>query len=168
MATQMDIDMSEFKEFFGTVEKAARGGFKKEFELFLEGLGNEFLRLVQDEIIRRKVLDSRLLLASFEKGADGNIWKMEDSGCVLEVGTNVEYATYVEYGHNQQPGRFIPGRWEGDRFIYEPGAKEGMVLKAKWVDGKHYYDGALHIMEKLYPEMLERKLQEWINNYFGG
>ena len=37
----VDIDMSEFKEFFGSLERAARGDFRKEFELFLEGLGNE-------------------------------------------------------------------------------------------------------------------------------
>lgn len=74
MSSVVEIDMSEFKEFFGSVEKAAKGDFRKEFELFLEGLGNEFLRILQDEIVRRKVLDSRQLLASFEKGADGNVW----------------------------------------------------------------------------------------------
>lgn len=168
MATHIDIDMGEFKSFFDRLESAAKGDFRKEFEVFLDALGNEFLRLVQDEIIRRKVMDSRLLLASFEKGADDNVWTIEDSGCVLEVGTNVQYAKYVEYGHKQQPGRFIPGHWDGERFVYEPGAKEGMVLKANWVDGKHYFDGAIHIMEKIYPEILERKLQEWLESYFGG
>ena len=73
----VDIDMSEFKEFFGSLERAARGDFRKEFELFLEGLGNEFLRILQDEIVRRKVMDSRQLLASFEKGGDGNVWSIE-------------------------------------------------------------------------------------------
>ena len=85
----VDIDMSEFKEFFGSLERAARGDFRKEFELFLEGLGNEFLRILQDEIVRRKVLDSRQLLASFEKGGDGNVWNIEEGGLVLEVGTSV-------------------------------------------------------------------------------
>ena len=49
----VDIDMSDFEQFFGRVEKAARGDFRKEFELFLEAIGNEFLRVLQDEIIRR-------------------------------------------------------------------------------------------------------------------
>ena len=95
----VDIDMSEFKEFFGSLERAARGDFRKEFELFLEGLGNEFLRILQDEIVRRKVMDSRQLLASFEKGGDGNVWSIEEGGLVLEVGTSVEYAGYVNDGH---------------------------------------------------------------------
>ena len=85
----VDIDMSEFKAFFGSVEKAAKGDFRKELELFLEGLGNEFLRIVQDEIIRRKVMDTRLLLASFEKDTEGSIWRLEDGGLTLEVGSSV-------------------------------------------------------------------------------
>lgn len=31
-----------------------------------------------------------------------------DHEVVLLVGTNVEYAPYVELGHKQQPGRFVP------------------------------------------------------------
>ena len=34
----VDFDMSEFKAFFGTVERAAKGDFRREFELFLEGI----------------------------------------------------------------------------------------------------------------------------------
>lgn len=168
MPTEINIDLKEFDEYFGRMRNAARGYFKKELAAFLEALGDEFLRLVQDEITRRQVIDTRNLLSSFTKGSDGNIWRAEEGGLVLEVGTNVKYAKYVEYGHKQRPGRFVPGHWEGDRFIYIKGAKEGMVLKASWVDGKHYFDGALHLMEKIYPEMLEAKLKEWLDDYFGG
>lgn len=168
----VDIDMSEFKEFFGSLERAARGDFRKEFELFLEGLGNEFLRILQDEIVRRKVLDSRQLLASFEKGGDGNVWNIEEGGLVLEVGTSVEYAGYVNDGHwantKGVERRFVPGYWEGDRFIYDPAAKGGMMLKQHWVEGKYYWQSALRILDRIYPELLEAKLQEWLDSYFGG
>ena len=168
----VDVDMSEFKEFFGSLERAAKGDFRKEFELFLEGLGNEFLRILQDEIVRRKVLDSRQLLASFEKGGDGNVWNIEEGGLVLEVGTSVEYAGYVNDGHwTNTKGverRFVPGYWEGDRFIYDPAAKGGMMLKQHWVEGKHYWESALRILDRIYPELLEAKLQEWLDSYFGG
>jgi hypothetical protein len=173
MSNYVDIDMAEFKAFFGSVEKAAKGDFRKEFELFLEGLGNEFLRILQDEIIRRQVLDSRQLLASFEKGGDGNVWELTDGGLTLEVGTNVDYASYVNDGHwTNTKGverRWVPGYWEGDRFIYDPAEKNsGMLLKQHWVEGKHYWDSALRILDKIYPELLDAKLQEWIDNYFGG
>lgn len=154
------------------MERAARGDFRKEFELFLEGLGNEFLRILQDEIVRRKVMDSRRLLASFEKGGDGNVWSIEEGGLVLEVGTSVEYAGYVNDGHwTNTKGverRFVPGYWQGDRFIYDPAAKGGMMLKQHWVEGKHYWESALRILDRIYPELLEAKAQDWIDRYFGG
>ncbi len=161
----VEVDVSDFKDFFDTVEKAAKGDFRKELETFLDGLGNEFLRIVQDEIIRRKVMDTRQLLSSFQKGGDGNVWNL--GGLTLEVGTSVSYAGYVNDGHSQQPGRYIPGHWSGDRFIYDPSAKTGMVLKKNWVEGKHYWESALRILDKLCPEFLDKKLQEWLDSYFG-
>ncbi len=44
----VDMDMSGFKEFFNRMERAAKGDFRKELETFLEGLGNEFLRILQE------------------------------------------------------------------------------------------------------------------------
>lgn len=168
----VEFDMSEMREFFQTLEKATKGDFRKEMELFLEGLGNEFLRILQDEIIRRQVMDSRLLLASFEKDGDGNVWRMQEGGLVLEVGTNLDYAGYVNDGHwTNTKGverRWVPGHWQGDRFIYDPAAESGMMLKQHWVEGKHYWDSALRILDTIYPELLERKLQEWLDSYFGG
>ncbi len=178
----VEIDTTEFKKFFESIKKAANGDFRKEFELFLEGIGNEFLRIVQDEIIRRQVMDTRLLLASFEKGAEGNIWRLEEGGMVLEVGTNVNYAKYVNDGHrtfdpaktkhftlpNGEEARFVPGYWQGDRFTYDKSADGGMVLKYHLVEGKHYFEGALHALDRIFPELLDAKLQEWIDNYFSG
>ena len=168
----VDIDMSDFEQFFGRVEKAARGDFRKEFELFLEAIGNEFLRVLQDEIIRRKVIDTRQLLASFEKGSAGNVWSIEQGGLTLEVGTNVSYAGYVNDGHwTNTKGvarRWVPGYWSGDRFIYDPSANTGMLLKQKWVEGAHYWESALRIIDRIYPEVLDRILQESLDSYFGG
>ena len=45
-------------------------------------------------------------------------------------------------------------------------AEGGMVLKQKWVDGKPYWDSALRILDKMMPELLDAKLQEWLDNYF--
>ena len=172
MSSVLETDMSEFREFFGRMERAAKGDFRKEMELFLEGIGNEFLRILQDEIIRREVLDSRQLLASFEKGSEGNVWEITDDGLTLEVGTNVSYASYVNDGHwTNTKGverRFVPGYWEGDRFIYDPAADGGIVLKQHWVEGKHYWESALRILDSVFPHLVEAKMQQWIDSYFGG
>ena len=169
----VEFDMSEFKDFFQAMDKAAKGEFRKELEEYIEAVGFDFLKVVQDEIIRRKVMDSRLLLASFEKGDDGNVWELTDGGLTLEVGTNVEYAKYVEDGHWKNATgverRWVPGHWEGDRFIYDPTEKNsGMLLKQVWVEGKHYFESALRIYNKIFKASADAKLQEWIDNYFGG
>lgn len=168
----VDIDMSEFKDFFAKVDRAAKGDFRKEMEQSLEATGNEFLRILQDEIIRRKVIDSRLLLQSFEKGSDGNVWSIEENGLTLEVGTNLNYASYVNDGHWTNPKgikkRWVPGYWRGDRFIYDPKAKTGMLLKQHWVEGAHYWESALRILDKMFPTIVDAKLQQWMDSYFGG
>jgi hypothetical protein len=167
----VEYDFSEFKEFFGRLRSAARGDFKQEIELFLEGLGNEFLRILEDEIIRRQVIDTRLLLNSFHKDGDGNVWELTDGGLTLEVGTSLDYAGYANDGHwTNTKGverRFVPGYWDGERFIYDPSADGGMVLKQQWVPGAHYWESALRILDQIYPELLEAKLQQWLDEYFG-
>ena len=170
MAT-VEFDMSEIREFFQSMERAAKGDFKKDMEEWLEAVGTDFLRVVQDEIVRRKVLDTRLLLNSFTKGDGGNVWELSDGDLTLEVGTNVEYAGYVNDGHWTNPKgvqrRWVPGYWEGDRFIYDPSAKTGMLLKQHWVEGAHYFESALRIYEKMFQTESENKLQEWLERYFG-
>jgi hypothetical protein len=170
MGAYADMDTSKLEAFTARLHSAANGDFQREAQGFLEGLGYEFLRVLQDEIIRRKVMDTRLLLTSFQTGNENGIWSFNDDGLTLEVGTNVSYASYANDGHYTtkagQAKRFVPGVWEGDRFIYTPGAKTGMVLKLKWIEGKHYWESALRLMERMIPEMLETKVQAWLNSYF--
>lgn len=170
MGKYVSFNLDEYRQFFTELSKAAKGDFKRELGLFLEGLGNEFLRILEDEIVRREVLDTRLLLTSFHKGSEDGVWLLDVDGLTLEVGTSIEYAGYVNDGHwtneKGQSGRWVPGRWEGDRFIYEPGAETGMYLKQKWVPGKHYWESALRILDAMYPDLLEAKLQQWIDEYF--
>lgn len=171
MATHMDIDFSNFRGFFERMDQAAKGDLKRQLGIFLEGVGNEFLRILEDEIIRRKVMDTRLLLRSFHPGDENGKWELEDDGLTLEVGTSVQYASYVNDGHWTNPkgvdARWVPGHWDGDRFTYDPTSKEGMLLKQKWVSGAHYWESALRIMEKMLPGMMDKAMQDWIDRYFG-
>ena len=170
MGRNVSFDLSEYRQFFTELSKAAKGDFKRELGLWIEGAGNEFLRIVEDEIIRREVMDTRLLLNSFHKGSEDGVWLLDVDGLTLEVGTNLTYAKYVNDGHWTNPkgqeGRWVPGRWEGDRFIYEPGAKTGMYLKQKWVPGNPYFDSALRIFEMIFQTSLEKRMQQWFDGYF--
>ena len=79
---------------------------------------------------------------------------------------NLEYASYVEYGHRQTPGRFIPGYWESDRFVYDPDAEGGMVLKKNWVKGRYMLTISTQELEQQAPKILEKKLYKFLKGCF--
>ena len=70
--------------------------------------------------------------------------------------------------------RFVPGDVVTDssgkikEFHYNKNAKTGMMLKQKFVKGKHYWESGIRIMEKILPGVIEAKMQEWLGSYFGG
>lgn len=167
----IEFEAEELKDFFAKCQKAGNGDFKKQLVLYLDGIGAEFLRILEDEIIRLKVIDTRLLLNSFQILEGKDALSITEGGLTLEIGTNVKYAAFVNDGHytckKGEKMRFVPGVWNGDKFEYQPGAKTGMMLKQKWVKGRHYWENALRIIDRMMPELLEKKLQKWLDDYFG-
>lgn len=169
----MSLEIEGLQEFISAVKKAADGGFAEQIGEWLEGMGMEFLDLIQDEIIRTKTVDTRRLLNSFGRGDSDNVWSISSDGLTLDVGTNVEYASYVNDGHftvdpnSGKDRRWVPGRWKGDRFEYDPNEREtGMLLAIQWVDGTGYWDNALAIFDTMFERALDRKLQEWLDANF--
>ena len=67
--------------------------------------------------------------------------ELSDSQAVIK--SPAHYVGFVNYGHSQTPGRFIPGSWNGDKFKYNPDSKTGMVLKASHVQGQHFIETAI-------------------------
>lgn len=90
------------------------------------------------------------------------------------------YAYWVNYGHRQEVGRFIPGRWVGDKFHYDPNAKNvnkisintvgggklsygstsGMVLKQPFVEGKHFVEQSFEQLQPNVPGYFLKALEE--------
>lgn len=167
----VSIDATELRRFVERLNQAGRGkGFEKELSRFLDAIAVEFLSYVQDFIIQAGSVDTRLLLNSFQKSGEGSVFIAQEGGLQIEVGTNVEYASFVNDGHWLNPRgvdmRWVPGEWQGERFIYQPGAKTGMLLKQKWIEGSHYFDDAIRLMERMAPQFMERKMQQWLEQYF--
>lgn len=165
------FDIEEFIEFRKKLERAQKKDFKEQCILWVEMMGLEFLDLVQQQIIANGTVDTRRLLKSFTRGSSDNIWRTQYGGLQIEIGTDVPYAVYVNDGHWTTPTgvaqRWVPGRWVGNKFIYEPGAKTGMLLKRKFVEGSHYWEQALAIYERMFDKKVDEQLQIWINRYFG-
>ena len=66
----------------------------------------------------------------------------------------VRYASYVEYGHRQTPGRFVPAL--------------GKQLKASWVKGKYMLTISEKQLASVLPGILERKLNDFFTEAFNG
>lgn len=59
----------------------------------------------------------------------------------IEIGTPVYYAPYVELGHSQQPGRYVP--------------KIGKRLKASWVEARPFLRPAVEYYQDDYRAVIE-------------
>ena len=174
--SKFEVDCSEMKEFFNDLSKLNSDLIKKEFRLFLDGLGLEFLRIVREEIEARNILDSRLLLNSFQKGAQDCVWKWIDNYGGLEVGSNLNYAAPVNDGHwtcpKGKPGRFIPGDVVLDsngkviEFTYNPSAKTGIYVAQQWIKARPYFSYSIEIISNMLPQLMESKIDQIFERYF--
>ena len=71
---------------------------------------------------------------------------------VIIVENPVKYASYVEHGHRQEPGRFVPAI--------------GKRLKASWVEGKYMLTISEKELESELPALIERKMKRYIEECF--
>lgn len=71
---------------------------------------------------------------------------------IVVVENPVKYASYVEYGHRQQPGRYVPAL--------------GKRLKASWVEGKYMLTISEKELESEIPALIERKMKKYIEECF--
>jgi hypothetical protein len=165
------INVNGMDQFLKKLRKMSGSNMQQQFALWLEAQGFEFIDVIQDEIKRLETVDTRRLFNSFDKGNDGNIWQIKNGGLTLQIGTNVKYAKAVNDGHWTNPNgvktRWVPGKWKGTRFEYDPGADTGMLLKQQWIEGQPYWDNAIAIYKRLFAASFERKFQQWIQNELG-
>ena len=81
----------------------------------------------------------------------GEIQKVGDSYQV-EVINPTEYASFVEYGHRQKPGRYVPAL--------------GKSLKKAWVPGKFMMTISEQQIKSAAPAILEKKLTNYLKGVF--
>lgn len=166
MMAGIHIKVEGMDAFMRRMEKAS-DSLKGEVSEWLEASGMQFLEEVQRMIISMQVVDTRRLLNSFDKGGSGNVWNKSFDGLSLTIGTNVEYAKYVNDGHitdgKRRPSRFVPGYWSGDKFHYVPGARTGMVLKLQFIAARPYFDNAKLTFQAIFARSFEGKLQGWVD-----
>ena len=132
----------------------------KEFQKIIEEMEKEKEQLMIDTI---KELAARLLRKVIKRTPSdtGNLrrnWTVSDvrkngENYEIEVSNSTEYASYVEFGHRQTPGRFVPAI--------------GKRLKKSWVKGKFMLTISENELQKQAPAVIEKKITEWLKKLGG-
>lgn len=132
----------------------------KEFKKIIEEMEKEKEQLMIDTI---KELAARLLRKVIKRTPSdtGNLrknWTVSDvrkngGNYEIEVSNSTEYASYVEFGHRQTPGRFVPAI--------------GKRLKKSWVKGKFMLTISESELQKQAPAVIEKKITEWLKKLGG-
>ena len=156
MAKNPKAGIKELRNFAIRLDEAANRDLKRQYTVWLEAIGMEFLGIVHDNIIRLGVVDTRRLLNSFNRGNKECIFELNDSKLVLKVGSNVEYAALVNNGH------YIGSKKTS--IITKNGRKINLrkIGKRKWWEGYHYFDISITHLEKIIETSMERKLLGWL------
>ena len=72
----------------------------------------------------------------------------------IEIINQVEYAQYVEYGHRQTPGRFVPAL--------------GKRLTTSWVNGKFMMTKSESEVDAIAQRVVDKKVNDYLERYLGG
>ena len=72
--------------------------------------------------------------------------------CVVEIYNSTEYAEYVEFGHRQTPGRYVPAI--------------GKRLKKAWVPGKFMLTISTKELENIKDRIIRQKVEAWLKEVF--
>lgn len=125
-------------------------------------LGEELLNHVIEELSSQDLIDTGTLWNSFSQGDPNNVWEFDGDRdtLTLEVGSNLTYAEYLNDGYTIDRSYFVPGYWSGaGRFIYDPSAKSGFMVRPRSFIGRKYFDIALQNFQGGMQKLLEKLLQ---------
>ena len=162
----MGFDYRQVKQFRDNLEQLDR-----EKDEFLQSCAKELAARLLALVIRRTPKDTGALKRGWTtqragSGAEGlksnggrqfaETIKVHHFGdtYVVEIINPVEYASYVEYGHRQQPGRYVPAL--------------GVRLKKGWVKGKWMMTVSEKEIQAAAPRILEKKLEKWLRGCLNG
>ena len=77
-----------------------------------------------------------------------------DDDHIITAENPEKYASYVEYGHRQTPGRYVPAL--------------GKRLKASWVNGKFMLRTSADEISEQYPKAVQKAVDEALKEVFRG
>lgn len=163
MARMGKVDFKELRDFTDKVEKILGG---EQMDLFMEACAKELTARLLTKVIKRTPVgeypdrvggtlrrgwtaEKQQSVASYV-----NDLQITQNGAMytIEIVNPVEYASYVEFGHRQQAGRYVPAI--------------GKRLKKSWVEGKFMLTISSQEIQEAAPDVLEKKLKRKLGEAF--
>jgi len=150
------VDVSQLSDFRKKLENLSGG----QTQIFLNGAVKEMANMLLGLVIPRTPV------GSYTDGRQGgtlrrgwqniNVTGMNVSrgggGYSITLTNPVYYASYVEYGHRQTPGRYVP--------------QIGKRLVASWVEGQHFLKISEEELQTIAPQALEQMLNNFLMGVF--
>lgn len=169
---------------FGEFEKMAKSFQKALDERVIDRFIQEFLLEMAMRSLRKIKKRTPANHGDLRrKWAVGKVIKMGDA-FVVEVFNPLEYTSYVEFGFR---AHWVPGHWQGNRFIYDKSvirlSKEaraayrekygstGMMVGNKkngWVEGRFMMTISMKEIERELPKYLEKRQMKLLEQIMNG
>ncbi|MBE5886763.1 MAG: HK97 gp10 family phage protein [Lachnospiraceae bacterium] len=164
MAKWGKVDYRELKKLRDNLEKLQKVDMDALCTEMSKALASRLLRRVKERTpvgVIPEWIDDKTKEKYWE-GYEGSTlkkaWKVKPTvtkhGVVyeIEIYNPMEYTSYVEYGHRQEVGRFVP--------------QIGRKLKNGWTEGKFMLKISEQEVQSLAPKLLEKMLYEKLKEVF--
>lgn len=141
------VEVKEFLRFKRNANKFAK---KVDMDEFCNSLAKEIAARLLAKVKRRTPVDTGELRNHWN--VDSNVTK---EGVVyrIDVYNETEYAVYIEYGHRQKVGRYVPAI--------------GKRLVKPWVNGVFMMTISAAELQIQSPKIVEKRLRERLGEAFG-
>lgn len=149
----------EFNEIWDFRDRIAQ---TTEFDKYVKLAAKDIAKRLHVMLIKHTPVDFGTLQAHWQT-EENYAYTVDQTknGFEVTLYNRAQYATWVNDGHRQRPGRFIPGYWEGKHFRYDPNADGGMVLKKPWVKGRFFVEKSVIETEAVMEKLIEKQLIKW-------
>jgi hypothetical protein len=163
MAGMGSVDLKELRELQTKLNRISQNDAEKFCESCAKEIASRLLGQVIDKTQPGDYSDTydleddgekkNLVKSSKKGGTLRRGWTTSDirntgNAYEVEIINPVEYASYVEYGHRQTPGRYVPAI--------------GKKLKSGWVEGKLIMTNSVKELQKDAPKIIEKKVQKFL------
>lgn len=155
---KLNINISEFKRFTEKNVKQLKENYDKAIDDSLNELGGRLLnKVIRKTPVGKSIKDkiNNKIQTVYTGGNLRRSWYLSkliktDDKRFITLYNIARYAIYVEYGHRQTPGRFVPAI--------------GKKLKASWVKGRFMMTNSVTEINKIRQAVFNRNLAKYMED----